>query len=199
MHDSLLALLAAVAGIINLLGFLPYLRDIFLHKTKPERAMWWIYTVLFTVLFAAQVKAGAHWLLLVTGVYIVSAAIVAVLSLWYGYGSFHKRDAVSLIIAVLGLALWLATDKPLLAILMVIVVDAAGFWLTLVKTWHAPHSETLISWQAACLAGVLSLFTIGTWTLELVIYPIYAVLGTGLLVGLIMYRRTKVAEDKADF
>jgi len=161
--------------------------------------MWWIYSVLFGVLFAAQMSAGAHWLLLVTAAYIATSVAIAVLSVWYGYGSLHKRDAISLVIAITGLLLWQLTDKPLVAIILVIVVDFAGFWLTLVKTWHAPHTETLISWQLALVTAVLSIFSAGTWTLEVLLYPVYAVLATAFIVWMIMYRRTKVAEDLPDF
>ncbi len=184
---------------LGVLGLVPYVRDIFHHKTEPERAMWWIYAFLFAVLFAAQLNAGAKWLLLVTGEYVVSAVIIAVLSLRYGYGKFHKRDMISLVIAALGIVLWLITNNPLIAIVIVILVDAAGFWLTLLKTWHAPHSETLISWQLSFAGALLSIFTVNTWRLDLVIYPLYAALGTALLVGLIMYRRPKVKADLPDF
>jgi len=193
------ALIGIVAGVINTAGLVPYIRDIFRHKTKPERAMWWIYCALFTLLFAAQAKAGADWLLFVTASYVLSSTLIAILSLRYGYGSFHKRDFVSITIATIGLILWLITDRPLVAILMVIIVDVAGFWLTLVKTWHAPHTETLISWQLAFLAAFLSIFSITTWSLDVVIYPLYAVSGNALIVWLIMHRRKKVLKDPSDF
>lgn len=195
----LYALVGAIAGIINIIGLVPYIRDIFRHKTKPERGMWWIYTGLFALLFAAQLKAGAHWLLLVTGTYVLSGAVVAVLSLRYGYGRFHTRDSVSLLVAAGGLVLWLLSDKPLVAILMVVIVDIAGFWLTLVKTWYAPHSETLIYWELAFVSALLSIFSVETWTFEVIVYPLYAILGTAFIVWLIKYRRTKVIEDIADF
>jgi hypothetical protein len=102
-------------------------------------------------------------------------------------------------VAVAGLLAWLVTSNPLLAICMVIIVDFAGFWLTLVKTWHAPHSETLVSWEIAFVGAILSVFAAGTWDIAVIIYPIYAVLGTGLLVWLIIYRRRQVTEDLADF
>lgn len=199
MHQDL-ALTAAVAGgLINILALVPYIRDIFRRKTKPERAMWWIYTALFILLFAAQLSAGAKWLLIISGEYVLSSALVAILSLKYGYGSLHKRDGLSLAFAALGFILWLVTDKPLLAILIVIAIDFAGFWLTLIKTWHAPHSETLITWQLNCLSAVISLFSIATLTFTILIYPLYAVFGTALIVWLIMYRRTKIKEDPVDF
>lgn len=82
---------------------------------------------------------------------------------------------------------------------MIIVIDFAGFWLTLVKTWHAPHSETLISWQLSFIAAILSVISAGTWKVTIIIYPLYAALGTALLVWLIMYRRLKVKKDPSDF
>lgn len=192
-------LLGVLSGILGLIGNVPYILDIFRHKTKPERAMWWIYTVLFAVLFAAQASAGAHWLLLVTGEYVLSSALFAVLSVRYGYGSFHKRDMISLVIAGLGIMAWLLTDRPLVAIIIVVVVDFAGFWLTLLKTWHAPHSETLITWQLSCISAIISIFAISDWSLTVLLYPLYAVVATALFVWLIMYRRTKVKEDPVDF
>ncbi|HTE57386.1 MAG TPA: hypothetical protein VK694_01470 [Verrucomicrobiae bacterium] len=201
MHNDLAAVISITAGILNMVGFVPYVRDILRHKTKPERAMWWIYAFLFGVLFVAQMDANAGWLLLVTVSYIASSVAIAVLSVWYGYGGFHKRDTISFVIAALGLVLWLVTDTPLIAIVLVIIVDFAGFWLTLVKTWHAPHTETLISWQLAFVTAVLSIFAAGSWSLDVIIYPLYAVAGTGLLVWMIMYRRKKLepTEDLPDF
>ena len=198
-HDNFLAIAGVAAGLVGFVGTLPYIRDIFRGKTKPERAMWWIYSLLFGVLFIAQLDANAGWLLVATAVYVLSAVIIAILSVPYGYGRFHRRDWLSLVVAVAGLGLWWLTDSPLLAIILVIIIDFAGFWLTLVKTWRAPHSETLISWQLSCIAAALSLLSIHYWTMAVIIYPIYAVLGTGLIVWLIMYRRRQVAEDVADF
>jgi hypothetical protein len=194
---SLLA--GVIASILGIAGLIPYLRDIFLRKTKPERAMWWIYTALFALLFFAQVSAGAHYLLIVTATYVLSSTVIAILSVKYGYGSFHLRDGLSLAVAAIGLVLWRLTNNPLIAILMVIIVDFAGFWLTLLKAWHAPHSETLIFWELTLTATVFSVFSAGSWKLSIIIYPIYAVIADVLLVCLIIYRRRMVKEDPSDF
>ena len=199
MHQDLLLSAAILSGTTNIVGFVPYARDIFHHKTKPERAMWWIYTALFTLLYAAQASAGAHLLLIVSAVYIVTSATIALLSLRYGYGSFHRRDILSICVAIFGLVLWKITSNPLTAILIVIVIDFAGFWLTIVKTWQAPHSETLVSWQLSLFSALFSIFSIGTRDFSLAAYPTYAVLADALLVWVIIYRRTKVREDLIDF
>jgi hypothetical protein len=199
MHQHLLLLAAVIGGATNAIGFIPYARDIFRHKTKPERAMWWIYTVLFTLLLAAQMSAGARWLLIVSAEYVLTSATIAFLSIGYGYGRFHKRDIVSICVALLGFILWRITDSPLLAILVVIIIDFAGFWLTIIKTWRAPHSETLISWQLALASAAFSIFSIGSWKVSLLAYPLYAVVGDALLVWVIVYRRRVITDDPTDF
>lgn len=199
MHIKLLVVAGIVSASINAVGFIPYFLDILHHKTKPERAMWWIYTGLFTVLLAAQASAGAHWLLLVSAEYIVNSAAIAILSMKYGFGKFHSRDLFSILFAVAGLILWKLIDSPLVAILIVIGIDFAGFWLTLVKTWQAPHSETLISWQLALLSTIVSFCAIGSWSFSLLVYPLYAVFGESLLIWIIIYRRNKMLRDVSDF
>jgi hypothetical protein len=199
MSHEVLAILGIVGALTNVGATIPYVRDIFRHKTKPQRAMWWIYAGLFTLLFAAQLDAKSGWVLALTAEYVLSSTLLAVLSLRYGYGSFHKRDVLSIGIAVLGLAAWLITDNPLLAILMVVIVDFAGFWLTIVKSWHAPHSETLISWELSLVGNVFGVFAVSSWSFTVLVYPVYAVIGTGLLVGVLIYRRRIITEDPGDY
>jgi len=161
--------------------------------------MWWIYTGLFALLFAAQRGANSGWVVIVTAAYVIDSALNAILSIKYGFGSFHKRDAVSIAIAILGMSAWAVTSNPLLAILMIIVVDGAGFWLTLVKTWHAPHSETLITWQLALLGNVFGVLAVRNRSFVTLVYPVYAVAAVAILVGLMMARRREITEDPTDY
>lgn len=188
-----------LAAAINIAGFVPYMLDILRGKTKPERAMWWIYSVLFIVLLMAQNGANAGWLLLATGSYIFSSVLIALLSIKYGYGKFHKRHFISASIAIAGLILWRITDQPLIAILLVILIDSSGFWLTLIKTWHAPHSETLLAWQMALLSYFVSMLSIRNWTFDVVIYPLYAIAGGSTIVWIIAHRRKTISADPEDF
>lgn len=198
MHINFSAVAGITGGIICLCASIPYILDIFRHETKPERAMWWIYSFLFVLLFAAQASARSGWVLVVTAEYILSSLLTAILSLKYGFGSFHKRDYVSIAIAAAGILIWWLTGSPLLAIIMIIIVDFAGFWLTLLKTWYAPHSETLISWEISLVGSVLSIFATGRFSLTVTIYPVYAALTITLLVWEIRYRRSKIKTDAKD-
>jgi hypothetical protein len=191
MSETTLAILGIAAPIINTIGLVPYLRDIFRHKTKPERATWWIWLALVVIALVAQMAAGATWSLGFTIGNTIAIGIIAVLSIPYGYGRFRLRDAVSLFVASVGVVLSLLTRSPLAALLTVVAVDAAGFWLTIAKTWEAPHSETLLSWKLSTVAAMASVLSVGALSFTKLLYPFYVFLGNALLVLIIIYRRKK--------
>ena len=189
MSESLLIFLAVVSAIANFVGLFPYIRDILAKKTKPERATWWIWLCLSFVAFSAQVAAGAIWSLAMTGAQGIGVFIIAILSVKYGYGTFRKKDYISLLIAGIGIALWAITDNPLTALLIVVFVDILAFYLTVSKTWNNPETETLISWVLATVSGLAGLLAVGAIDLTELVYPLYITLGNGFLVWVIFSRR----------
>jgi hypothetical protein len=126
MSTAVLAGLGVSSAVVNTIGLVPYIKDIFRHKTKPERATWWIWLALNIIAFAAQAGAGATWSLFMTGAGIVAEGLIAFLSLSYGYGRFKRKDLVSLLIAMCGLILWKFTSDPLFALIVVLGIDLLG-------------------------------------------------------------------------
>ena len=198
MSHELLVYLGIAAGVINTIGLLPYLRDIFRHKTKPERATWWIWLVLNFIALSAQWAAGATWSLGLTVGQIFAVGLIAVLSLKYGYGKFHKKHYISLAVAGVGVLIWKLTSDPLAALVIVVLIDFMAFYLTIVKSWHAPNTETLSSWVLASIAAGCGVLAIGEWTdIAKSIYPGYIFIANSFLVMLIVLRRKRLsAKDK---
>lgn len=196
MSDSLLAFLGIAGGIVNTIGLVPYIRDILSKKTKPERATWWIWLALNLIAFWALLSTGWTWYLAMMIAQIGAVCLIAILSLKYGYGKFKRRDIISLVIAAIGIVLWKLTNQPIAALLIVMCVDSIGLWLTLVKTWEAPHTETLISWVLAAAASVLGLIAVGSWDPTKLVYPAYIAIGNASLIFVIHYRRPKVPITK---
>lgn len=193
MSQELLAGLGIAAGVVNTIGLLPYLRDIFRRKTKPERATWWIWFVLNVIALGAQWAAGATWSLGLTIGQIVAVGLIAVLSLRYGHGTFRKKHYLSLTMAAIGVVLWKVTADPLIALIIIVLIDFMAFYLTIVKTWRAPDTETLSSWVLASIAAGCGVLAIGEWTdLAKTIYPAYIFIGNWALVAIIVWRRRKI-------
>lgn len=187
-----LAVLGIAGAVLNLIGFAPYLRDILLHKTKPERIGFWIFFLLGAITFAAQVADGWSWSAALTGSSVLTSGTIAILSFRYGYGKFKMRDAISIVVALVGVAVWLLTNTPFIAVAMVILVDFSGFWLILVKSWEAPRTETLSAWLLSGIGAALAVLSVGRldWTqLGYVAYSTVANLG---LVCLLLYRRRAI-------
>lgn len=192
MSQTFIITFGILSGAINTVGLAPYLFDIFRHKTKPERATWWIWLALNIVAFAAQVAAGATWSLIMTGAQLAAVLSIAILSVRYGYGKFHKKDALSLVLAGIGIALWLATERPLLALIIVIIIDLVGFILTITKTWKAPQTETFIAWVFASFSGILGVLSVGEIDATKLVYPLYITVGNTLMMTIIWYRKRSI-------
>ena len=184
-----LAVLGIGSAILNFIGFVPYVRAIVRGTTKPERASWWIWTILMLIAFAAQAAAGATWSLFLTGALFVGDLVIALLSLRHGYGRFKPIDFMSLAVAALGISLWKLTDSPLAALIVIVGVDFLGNWLTLLKSWRAPYTENIITWvfmSAAAIAGALSVGSFGT---AKIIFPAYIAIANCITASAIIYRR----------
>lgn len=189
------ALLGISAAIINIAGLVPYIFDIFRHKTKPERATWWIWSALSIIALTAQFSVGARWSLLMTMAQTLSVLTIAILSLSYGYGTFKKKDFMSLFVAAVGLVLWKLTDEPLAALMIIIGIEALGCILLIQKTWEAPHTETLIAWILATVSACLAVLSVAQFDFQKLIYPTYVLIADIIVLFVIIYRR-KVIPNK---
>jgi hypothetical protein len=182
-----------LSAVVNTIGMVPYVKDVFKHKTKPERATWWIWLALGTVAISAQVAAGSTWSLFMVGAQTTAVGVIAFLSLKYGYGTFKRKDFISLLIAMFGLVLWKITSDPLYALLIVVAIDALAVWLTAAKTWKAPHTETLIAWILSSLAGLFGVLAVGKPNFAQLIYPLYILTANSTVTWVIIYRRKKLS------
>lgn len=189
MNGNFLIFFGVVSAITNTAGLIPYILDILGRKTKPERATWWIWSALSLIAFSAQIDAGATWSLAMTGAQLLAVVMIAFLSLKYGFGSFHKKDFISLLLAFFGILLWKVTDSPIMALIVVVLVDVMALYLTVIKTWKNPETETLVAWVLGTASGVCGLIAVGDWDLTKLIYPAYIALADGLLAWIIFSRR----------
>jgi len=183
------SVLGVAAIILQIAGFIPYILDILKGKTKPERASFWIFTLLVGVTLVAQLLDNVTWAAALVFVSFLCVFTIAILSLKFGYGKFHRRDTVSIILAIIGVIIWQITSEPLIAVAMVILIDFSGFWLTLLKTWKAPHTETLFAWAASGMAAALAIIATQNYKAIQIAYLLYSALAGFLISLMIIYRR----------
>lgn len=190
MH-GLLPIFGIAAGIISLAAYPPYIRDMLKGTTRPERASWLIWSALSGIALGSQIAAGGRWSLLMTIAQTLGVVVIFLLSLKYGYGGLKRRDVLSLIVATLGLIGWALTKQPIVALLLVVIVDAAGAWLTVYKAYKEPQSETLVTWWLDSISNLLGLLAVGTLNASLMLYPAYLLAANAAVVVAIYIARFK--------
>lgn len=169
-------ILAAISVVFFLAAAPPYIIDTLKGKTKPERATWFVFSVLGLIAFVSQAELGATWSLVFSGVDTLGSLIVLILSIKYGVGGWSKLDRYALAIAAGGVGVAVLAHEPIIALLGNIAADISGTVLTVHKTFRAPDTETTISWAltgTSALAGVLS---VGSLKFSLILYPAYLAL-----------------------
>jgi hypothetical protein len=181
-------ILGLLSGILIVISYLPYIRDILLHKTKPERASWLIWAVLGSIAFFSQFAVGGSFSLILPASETLFTVLIFVLAIKYGVGGFTRRDIIALIAAAMGLILWYFTKQPLAALIITVIIDSIGAILTVIKSYHDPESETLISWVLVATAGILATFAVGKIDGSLLLYPLYifaanAATAVAILIG----------------
>jgi hypothetical protein len=193
----MLALFGFISGLLTIASFIPYLRDIFRLKTKPERASWLIWSITSGIAFTSQLAKGATYSLWLPGVDIVGLILVFFLSIRYGVGGFTKRDVIALIFVIAGLIIWSVTKEAAYALYIIICIDAIGSLLTAYKGFEDPQSETMLTWILASAAGLFALFAVGSMNMVLLSYPLYIFIANLLIVTAIFFGKTKVKHTRS--
>ncbi len=189
MQNTIIIALGIASAAVGLVRMVFYVYKIVQGHTKPERATWWIWSVLVLVLLAAQWSGGATWSLGLTIGQVISLTTIAVLSLKYGYGRFKLRDVLALVFAAIGLAAWWYTKNPLTAIVIMIAIDVSGHVLNYAKIREAPYSESLGTWLLAAVAPTLALLAAANTSLVVYVYPLYCTIFNWSFVTLLVWRR----------
>ena len=195
----MLEILGIASGIIIIFAFFAfYLREILEKKAKPERASWFIWSILGAIAFFSQFAKGATWSLWLPAADTSIVILIFILSFKYGTGGVTRRDIVGLIGAGMGLILWYFTKEATWALVITILIDLIGTYLTVAKTYEDPESETMIYWLLIGTAGVLSTLAVGKLNLILLLYPVYIALANyAVALAMVLGRKREPKFNKA--
>lgn len=175
-----------ISAALSVLMVAPYIRDILKKKTKPERASWLIWTVLGLIAFFSQLAKGATDSLWLTAGQTLAVLLVFLLSIKYGSGGLDSRNIKALAAAVVCLIIWYLTQEAFFALCIVIVIDSIGTFLTLIKSYREPESETISTWFMSGSSGIFGMLAVGTLNPVLLLYPLYIVVANYAVVAAIL-------------
>ena len=170
------AFFTILSTILVLAAFPPYVIDTIRGKTRPERATWFIFSILGIIAFISQLALGATWSLVFSGFDTAASIVVFILSITYGVGGYTKLDISALTVAITGAFVAVFAHEPIVSLIGVIVADLSGVALTIKKVYEYPKSETTISWVLVGTASLFGALSVSKLAFGTLLYPIYLML-----------------------
>lgn len=174
---------AVVGAIIASMGGLYYFYETLTGKSQPNRVTWFLWGVLPMIVFVAQKTQGVEgvsWASFVAGFtpfLVLAASFLNKKAYW----ETKPLDYVCLLVAVVGIVLWMITDNANLAILFTIFADAAALFPTLLKSIKHPETESWIAYAISAFGFTISILTIDVWVFQSYAFLAYLILGNFLL------------------
>src|SRR6185312_11765242 len=102
----------ALSVVLILFAGPSYVIDTLRGKARPERATWFIFSILGIIAFVSQVYLGASWSLAFSGLDTLASIVIFTLSIWRGVGGHTKLDAMALAIAAVGVLIAVVVKQP---------------------------------------------------------------------------------------
>ena len=192
--------LGMIAGILTLVGFIPYWWAILQGKTCPNRATWWIWTIVGVIIAVSYRASGAQSTMWVPITYVIGPFCTALLSIKFGADGWTKLDTICILGVAIGLILWGMYRSPQLTLGLNIGIDFLGALPTIRKSIQDPDSEDLFSWLLFALANILNLLAVDRLEWQIILYPVYMVLITAIVCWCLWWgRRQKQHQQRKNY
>ncbi len=174
--------------VVGTAGYIPYLKDIFARRTQPHVYTWLVWAITQGTATAILFYGGGGWATLGLAMAVAYNLVIISLCIKYGTKNITLADTVALITALIAIVVWWQLKQPLLAAIMVTVIDFLGYLPTFRKTFVEPWSETVKSWLLFFLAMVFAVLALKEYNLLTLIYLSMVIL-CNLTVALISILR----------
>lgn len=196
---TIFAVYGITAGLLSFAAISTYIVEVIRGTTRPSRVTWWVLALLNACLTASYYASGARDTIWIPASYAVGFAIVAVLSLTKGEGSWSKWDTIPFIGAVISLFVWWRFQSAEAALYLIILTDFIGLAPTIFKTYRRPWTESKLAWGIATVASALNVAAVEHWYPAIYLYPLYVAVTNALIAGFIFfpYFREPVGETVA--
>ncbi len=187
--------LAVVASVITVVAFIPYIRDIFRRQTQPHIYTWLIWIITQGTAIAGAIVGGSNFGVVSIVVSLFFVFVVCILSLKFGTKNITKLDTVTFIAALFAIVVWWQLDNPVLAVIMVSVIDGIGYIPTFRKSFQEPWTETALFWFLMALSSFFTVLAIAEYNLLTLTYMATLTVANTALFGMLVWRR-KVRKEQ---
>lgn len=182
--------LSAVATVLTLVAFVPYLMEIWRRKARPHVFSWIIWGLTTLLAFAAQLAGHGGWGAWPIGISALISFGVAGLSYFrQGDVTVTAVDWAFLAAALSSLLAWHLTSDPLWTVVILTVVDLLGFGPTFRQVYHDPYSESSMFYALFTVRNVIAIAALERYSVTTILFPAAISVGcVGLLIVIAIRR-----------
>ena len=181
--------LGSLSAFVSIGITLPYCWMALRGRIKPHAFTWIVWAPVMGINAAARTTAHAgpgawaSW----TGFGAVIA--VAIIASFKGERQITRGDIIALVAALSAIPLWMLTEDPLLAVILVTFIDAVAYYPTIRKSWLRPREEAVFNFAASNAVHVLSVLATVSYSWTTLLYPLVVFTCNTVLIGIILWRR----------
>jgi hypothetical protein len=166
-----------------------YFRSIFQGKTKPHAFSWFIWGVISSIGFAAQVAEGAGAGAWARGFAAVTNYVLVVVALLKGAKNIRRSDWVTLTVALATIPLWVITKTPVWSVIILCIIDTLGYFPTVRKSWDKPNEEAAVSYALSSFGALFAILAVEHYTLSTWLYSAVLTWSNGSMALFLLLRR----------
>lgn len=190
--------LSAMAMMLTVIAFLPYIRSVLHGQVRPHVFSWVIWGLNTSVAFLAALDAGGG-----IGSWVIGFS--AGVTLFIAMLAYVKRadvnvtitDRLFFMVALAAMPLWVWLEDPLWAVWLVTVIELLGFGPTFRKTWFQPYSESMVFLWLLVVRNTLVIAALARHTTTTVLFPAAMAAACLALIALMVWRRSRAAPSHA--
>lgn len=178
-----------IAVILAAAGHIPYFWAALRGKVQPHPYTWFIGTVVSGIVVAGLFSRGGGLgtiPVLVTWLFTVA---IFYLSLRKGIDAIKWVDAFPLILALLGIVIWILWKDPTVTVAIAVFIDVVSFAPTIRKTWANPSSEAPVLYGSNVLRHFLIIASLTSFNFVTLAHSVAMIAMNMFMYSLIVFRR----------
>ncbi|OOG22642.1 hypothetical protein B1C78_14500 [Thioalkalivibrio denitrificans] len=196
--DAYRSWLSAIAVVLTLTAFFPYILSIRGGQTRPHVFSWVIWSMNTSVAFLAANQAGGGigtWVIGFSAGVTLFIAVLAYIN--RADVTVTLTDRLFFAAALAAMPLWYWLNDPLWAIWLVTIIELLGFGPTLRKAWFQPYSESFAFLGMLVVRNALIISALERYTTTTVLFSAAMAAACLALIAVMAYRRPMVTTSDA--
>ena len=183
-------IIGLIAVSLVIIAYVPYIRNILLKRVSPHPFSWLVWSVTATSIFFLQTANGSGAGAYTTATVAIFAFTVFLLARRNRKVKPQLFDIICLVVACLGIVVWLFIQQPMVSIIILLSVEMLGFVLTFRQGWKKPHNESALLWATNSLRHTTGFMAISNYNFITMLNPIvWTIIGTSFAITLISRRK----------